>query len=1073
MAFLEQWRQKTQQTLATWARQLKPSGVQSLYASTVAMTLWPVMVALKDQGNPLEIGIALAALTGSVGGNLLANLLQRLRDKTLTLEQFMAEMGPQLEDPALREAVDPILVELDAVATLQREIPEALKADFTQTLRQELERLGNLSRFEAQLSGGSAHVIGDHNKVVGSGMLVDGGAGGHVVGPYGTLVDKSTHIHESNRESVTPSYKDTDQRRIYLKHLFEDAEHISLQSFAKEEADNATSLVKLGSIYTALGTTELRDAKGEDETSRKDQVRPKEQRRRSALDLANTTSRLVLLGDPGSGKSTFLNYLRLCLTGEGLGNETINLSQLTRTLPQDEESDEPEPAPWDHGDCLPIFVQLRDFAVKGLPAGQERGSALHLWDYLRATLEQWGIGAFIASLQHEAQDASKKTLLLLDGLDEVPNPEAQRRQLKEIIEDFAKSTHCRIIVTSRTYAYQKQDWGLDGFSSAELAPFNEPQIRRFIEQWYAYQVHTKQRDADDAQGRAKLLAEAIFRKNRHLEGLAERPLLLTLMAVLHSWHGRDLPERRVELYEQTLDLLIHRWDSSKERLDSSGRERLRTEAFSQWLSTGRADLRLLLERLAFEAHGRQGPDRDTADVPKEDLIVGLAQIGENVPTDDLEEHLKDRMGILIERGHEVFTFPHRTFQEYLAACHLTRAGFPGQVAELTRADPQRWREVTQLVGLKVNTAHSALALMERLCGGGRTKADAWGTLIAGEFLAESDRCRELDAFEKKQFHTFRNRLARVLGKSALPARERALAGRLLAQLGDPRKEVMTVEGMPFHEVPAGPFWMGCAKHDQDAYDDEKPGFENRLDHGYFLARYPVSNVQYREFLKAGGYQKERFWPEAVADKSWKEGKVRVWSDDWVTSAEANGPPFESDNHPVVGVSWYEAMAFCHWLTEILKESKGTESEVKKRLRSGWQVTLPSEAEWEKAARGATDQRVYSWEGGADPNRGNFDETGIGSTSALGCFPLGRSPFDCEDMSGNAWEWCSTPWQENYEGYVNVAKITQNEQTRVVRGGAFFFDSQDVRCSCRDGFRASYRSNNFGFRVCVCPHFSEL
>ena len=740
MAFIEHWRHKAQETLTTWARQLKPSSVQSLYASTVALTLWPVVMALKDQGNPLEIGIALAAVTGSVGGNLLATLLQRFRDKTLTREQFIAEMGPQLEDPALREAVDPILAELEAMSTVQRELRGALKEEFVQTLRKELERLGNLSRFEAQLSGGSAQAIGDRNKVVGSGMLVDGDVGGHVVGPHGTLMDHSTHYHGAGRDDVTPSYSETDQRRIYLKHLFEDAEHISLQSFAKEEADKATSLVKLGSIYTALGTKELRDAQGQGDRSGKDQMRPREQACRSALDLANSTSRLVLLGDPGSGKSTFLNYLCLCLTGEGLGNEEINLSQLTRTLPQDEESDEPDPAHWDHGDCLPIFVQLRDFAVKGLPAGEERGSALHLWNYLKAMLERWGIGAFTAALQHEAQDAKKRTLLLLDGLDEVPNPEDQRRQLKEIIEDFAKSTHCRIIVTSRTYAYQKQDWGLDGFSSAELAPFNEPQIRRFIDQWYAYQVHTKQRDADDARGRAKLLAEAIFRKNRHLEGLAERPLLLTLMAVLHSWHGRELPERRVELYEQTLDLLIHRWDSTKQRLDRSGREKLRNEAFSQWLSTGRGELRLLLERLAFEAHGRQGPGSDTADVPKEDLILGLTQIGKNAPTDDIEEHLKDRMGILIERGHEVFTFPHRTFQEYLAACHLTRVGFPGQVADLTRADPQRWREVTQLVGLKVNTAHSALALMERLCGAGRTKADAWGTLIAGEFLAESDRC---------------------------------------------------------------------------------------------------------------------------------------------------------------------------------------------------------------------------------------------------------------------------------------------------------------------------------------------
>jgi formylglycine-generating enzyme required for sulfatase activity len=852
--------------------------------------------------------------------------------------------------------------------------------------------------------------------------------------------------------------------RVYLRHLYEDSKHISLQSFAKEEAEKGQSLVELGAIYTALGTGELERRDKQAKENLREPAPAGQQRYLSAVQLVNNYDHVVLLGDPGSGKSTFVKFLTLCMAGDILG-EAVNLDKLRRRLT---DQDDAEQVGWQHGQLLPVFIQLSDFAVKSLPPVGQAASALHVWNYLQNCLKDWGIPEYFKVLRQDVLDQDTTSLLLFDGLDEVPDPPHQRMQIKQAIEDFVKAVHCRVIVTSRTYAYQKQAWELEGFHAAELAPFDEAQIRTFIDQWYAYQAQTRQRDSEDAQGRAKLLKDAVFEKNRRLHGLAERPLLLTLMAVLHSWHGRDLPEKRVDIYEQTLELLIHRWNSRKETLDRTGRDRLQEQDLSAWLRGGRAELRRLLERLAFEAHGCGQSDEGCADVSKKELIYGLSQICKdpNVHPDKLEEYVKDRMGILIERGHEVFTFPHRTFQEYLAACYLTSNGFPKQISDLTRQDPQRWREVAQLVGLKVNTAHSVLALAQRLSGKNWAKTDAWGTLVAGEFLAESDCCKQFDEFEKEQFTALRKRLAKVLEKSSLPAVERAMAGRLLGQLGDPRPEVMAPEKMPFERVPAGSFWMGVAEHDSDAYDYEKPGFDNCLDYGYYLSRFPVSNAQYRCFVEAEGYKEKQYWQEAIADGRWKAGKVKVW-DEWKTSPEDYGVPFNLDSHPVVGVSWYEAMAFCRWLTDYLKNVKGISNPISEHLAQGWCFVLPSEAEWEKAARGTEDRRIYPWGEKEDADKMNYSETKIGSTSALGCFPKGSSPFKCEEMLGNVWEWCRTPWQGSYEHYKNEPAVGGKETSRVVRGGAFDFNRYYVRCSSRFGFDPDRRLD-IGFRVSLSP-----
>jgi formylglycine-generating enzyme required for sulfatase activity len=302
-------------------------------------------------------------------------------------------------------------------------------------------------------------------------------------------------------------------------------------------------------------------------------------------------------------------------------------------------------------------------------------------------------------------------------------------------------------------------------------------------------------------------------------------------------------------------------------------------------------------------------------------------------------------------------------------------------------------------------------------------------------------------------------LVTVLQKALLPPVERAAAGSTLARLGDPRfrPDAWYLPDEPllgFLEIPAGPFLMGSdKKRDRQAFDDELPQHEISLP-TYYITRYPTTVAQFRAFVEESGYKPAD--PDSL-----------------------RGLP----NHPVVDVTWYDALAYCEWLAERLRAWEGTPDPLAALLRVGaaggrpWRVTLPSEAEWEKAARG-TDGRIYPWGDDPDPNRANYDDTGIGTTSAVGCFPGGAGPYGVEDLSGNVWEWTRSLWgkdpaRPDFKYPYNPGDGREDleasrEVLRVVRGGAFVNIGWGVRCAFRDWYGPISRLGDLGFRVVVSP-----
>jgi formylglycine-generating enzyme required for sulfatase activity len=310
------------------------------------------------------------------------------------------------------------------------------------------------------------------------------------------------------------------------------------------------------------------------------------------------------------------------------------------------------------------------------------------------------------------------------------------------------------------------------------------------------------------------------------------------------------------------------------------------------------------------------------------------------------------------------------------------------------------------------------------------------------------------------------RLVQVLRQASLDPAERVEAGYILAQLGDPRFRIDAwhLPDEPllgFVEIPEGSFLMGTREEDvpvllehlggeREWFAGETPQHELTLP-TYYIARYPVTVAQYRAFIENSGY----------------------WTKDADSVQGVN-------THPVMRVTWYDALEYCDWLTKKLRAWWGTPKPLAELLQNeGWVITLPSEAQWEKAARGKTQVsrpqlqspdprsgRVFPWGDAPDPNRANCYGTEIGTTSAVGCFPGGASLYGVEDLSGNVLEWTRSLWKDYPYDPDDGRETLGRSDVRVARGGSFVHGHGRVRCASRHKIEPDFLARNLGFRVVV-------
>ncbi len=626
-------------------------------------------------------------------------------------------------------------------------------------------------------------------------------------------------------------------------------------------------------------------------------------------------------------------------------------------------------------------------------------------------------------------------LLVLDGLDEVVSRDG-RGQVREQVERLANDIYPGnlLIVTAREAGYRENAVFGDDFLRLDVQPLGDEQIETLVRNW------CQQLYPEGIEAQTQAITAAIQDINQRYRAQKLPPLvstpLMTTMVVSVKWGETELPRERAKLYEAAVKVILQAQYTPEE-----GRQEVINWG-GHW-----EDQREWLSHLALAMHHG---GRASAAISEEQMRTILQDQLSPEALEAFIQAVRMRGGLFEERG-ELFQFIHLTFQEFLAARLLAKQRRDGLANLAEHVSAPWWREVLLLLFGFAKTDYTPFA-GEYLDWLSQLQGEA---CLAGLELAAAA-VLEIELPDKDLRRQQAGRLASGLEDRdiAAPAALRAAAGNTLAALGDPRPEVTTLEGMAFCLIPPGPFVMGG-----DKYSDEKPVHTNDcLDYPYWLGRYPVTVAQWWAYVELSGTSFDRW--------------------------QYNTHP----NHPVVDVTWYEAQKFCAWLNQKYTNA----------LPDGYHFGLPSEAEWEKAARGGkqvvkkaliaslrdglvlTDKmtlidnpspgREYPWQGDFEPDRANISETGIGMTSTVGCFLAGASPYGVLDLSGNVWEWTRSIWDNEKHPYpydpTDGRENLNSSSRRVLRGGAFYVDQDLARCACRGRVSPGYRFDYVGFRVVV-------
>ncbi|WP_341987779.1 NACHT domain-containing protein [Azorhizobium sp. AG788] len=445
-------------------------------------------------------------------------------------------------------------------------------------------------------------------------------------------------------------------------------------SVYKEEASRR---IPLENIYIPLSVVQERAPSESEDTPR---VNP--------LLFASPGARTVILGDPGSGKSTLMAFLALAGISEPLQRRCKAAAD----------------------DRLTLVITLRRYADE-----IKDRTNLSILDYIvEVTRADFSIDAFDKDFL-EFYLESGKAILLFDGLDELPGSGFKstiRKRIESFNQNYPSNT---VIVTSRIFGYEAEVRFDESYAHFRIAKLKTPEIERFISDWYAARID----GGDERDQNVSDLVRVISNPdNESIRDLARNPLLLTIVSLVHRIDA-VLPDQRVVLYQKCTETLLNTWHKAKKR--------------DEELAKGRIERRnrLRVEAIAYWMHRRSISERGRAVAPRSELLKFLtnyiennesSQPGSEPPEDQAEiflEFIRSGAGLLIEAGDGLYSFIHLTFQEYLCATHLTSFGEIGGAQSIWEElggdlNNLRWREVVRLLVASLRSTMGQKFFVEKM-----------------------------------------------------------------------------------------------------------------------------------------------------------------------------------------------------------------------------------------------------------------------------------------------------------------------------------------------------------------------
>ncbi len=730
---------------------------------------------------------------------------------------------------------------------------------------------------------------------------------------------------------------------------------------------------------------------------------------------------LVILGDPGSGKSTLLKYILVTIVRKR-AKDLLGIPTAT----------------------FPFLAPLRE-----LQHPEQESLEHFLFRVCRCGEYAIGIDEI------ERKLAKAPCLVMLDGLDEVSD-EGLRIQVCRWIDlarkKYLGNPHLRFLMTSRLAGYQGKVQ-LEGLPVLELViqDFTPEEIRRFLMQWFETAemaiAPEENRSIAGEKGKSKaldLIAEIEDERAGHIRKLTVNPLLLQFIALLRFDSDVPLPQRRVELYQKCTDLLLAKWDMAR------GLPVLLNEK----------QARMILQPVALWLHGeserRSASLSDGLEQIIEEALEGMGK--EDLRPRELLRNIRERNGIFTGYSTEEYGFTHLGFQEYFTAEEVRNTN---RISLLGCNYGEKWWREVILLAAGLDNPPIIRPLVEEVMKSPLFEQDISliGDCIHDSLAKPTDTLIRAVEDEDRTIPARNNamRLLEMIGgekairclkKTTGDVRSEIRRGAYdsLVRMGaaegispvaaeKPARMVWEKDGSEMTYIPAGTFLYGSREDDKEAGPSEKPQRSIHLS-GYYVDVYPVANAQYCLFLNERRPDRKNLGNWIGIGKAGYRGKrnrIVLKSDRY--SVEAG-----YERHPVIMVSWHGAKAYADWAGK----------------------RLPTEAEWEKAARG-TDGRRYPWGDAFDETRCNFAGKFKGTT-AVDRFPQGISPYGCFDMAGNVWEWVA-----DWYGYRSQIEGTDPQGPtegafRVFRGGSWDNEAEFCRSAFRPGSVPANRGSYLGFRL---------